>query len=94
MKRRYRSDGCNPWQPVAGFDYSSRFTKWHRIVEVAPELRYLSKHRSGENAPPWPLSDGLMLSLAAAFADPMKREILRALMLDLLKDDLVAILSN
>lgn len=67
---------------------------WVRLYRIAPFLRWLHETVMYQKRPPRPLSKSLMLSLAAAFADPDQREVLRALILDLLTDDIVELLAD
>lgn len=67
---------------------------WVRLYRFAPSLRQLHETILHQKRPPRPLTKGLLLGLAAAFADPEQREILRALILDLLTDDIVELLAD
>lgn len=65
---------------------------WSDLVQQAPGLKQLHRQGVNQTPPPKPMSDLLFVALCAAFADPRKREILRALILDLLSDDLMDLL--
>ena len=67
---------------------------WRDIVEVSPEIARLARRFQHNNRPPNPMSDMLFVALVATLADPLKREILRAQILDLLTPDLVALLKG
>lgn len=67
---------------------------WLRLVEVAPRLDALWRRSREFPRAPTPLADGLFLALCASLADPMKREILRALFLDVNAPDVIEIVEG
>lgn len=71
---------------------SPRQRAWQRLLKVAPNLTRFEPLGSDSTNVPNPLANGLFLALCAAFADPVKRDILRALILDLLADDMADII--
>lgn len=68
--------------------------RFNRLCEIAPGLRGVHRRIPRRPIHPYPLSDSLFVSLCAAFGDPQKREILRTLILDLMADDLAALLKD
>jgi len=65
-----------------------RWREWQRLIALAPQLKAMGWRDEEENPPPYPKTDKAFLALAACFADPSKREALRALVFDLMYDDL------
>lgn len=61
---------------------------WRLLKEVAPEIAYLEPKSWNEQPVPHAFNSGLFLALVACWIDPVKRSILRAIILDLLDDDL------
>lgn len=72
---------------------SPALKRWRALKEVAPDLARFENRGWNNGAPPSELSKSLYVALCACFAEPTKREILRALILDLLADDLQEILK-
>jgi len=66
---------------------------WMRLYQIAPGLRDLHEVWGKQKRPPRPLHDATFVALAACFSDPTKREVLRALILDALGDDLVELIQ-
>ncbi len=66
---------------------------WFRLYQIAPTLRKLHESWVRQKPPPRPMSDEALLALAACFADPERRETLRALILDLLSPDLIEMIQ-
>lgn len=73
--------------------YPDILYRWNDLVEIAPGLAYLGRFGPNERPVPVRMRDDAFLSFAACFASPNTREILRALILDLLSDDLSALLK-
>lgn len=73
---------------------SPRFERWQALIEIAPELRKLQRSGPREVPPPNQLSDHLFLALCACLVNPQRREILRALLFDLLQDDVIELLVD
>lgn len=88
--------------PDDEFDFAPSSTKpppipptwqaWYELLDIAPELRKLHRQGVNQTPPPRCMSDLVFLGLCAAFADKRKRSILRALILDLLSEDLMDLL--
>jgi hypothetical protein len=87
------SDGLDPFpSPNSMPKRSPRWEKWQALLEIAPELRKLQRSGPNEVPPPREISDFLFLGLIACMVDPRKREILRAVLFDLLNDDFIELL--
>lgn len=71
-----------------------RWQEWQRLLQVAPQLKSMLPMSVNEPVPPFALGRDPFLRLAACFADPVLRETLRALIFDLLENDLREILSD
>lgn len=67
---------------------------FERLKRLCPSLQKLADNPRYQTPPPRPLERCGFLALAACFADPTKREILRALILELLADDLADLLAE
>lgn len=70
------------------FPMPDTWLPWYELYQIAPHLRELYGSSANQRRPPRPLADSTFLSLAACFSDSRKREVLRALIFDLLKEDL------
>lgn len=67
--------------------------RWAELHRIAPLLEAMHRPRVlTDRPPPTPIEDREFLKLAACWANPSRREALRALMLDLLKDDIADIM--
>lgn len=62
--------------------------EWQRLLSVAPHLKAMYTLDPEEFPPPRPTSDAAFVALVACLADPGKREIIRALVFDVMYDDL------
>lgn len=81
--------GLNPDKPTVPARENGR--GWHDLKRLAPALaKYESRNWRSQRIPR-PLSDPLFASLVACLSHREKREILRALLLDLLADDIIEI---
>lgn len=84
-----------PTQYVALHTEPLRYPSFNRLMEICPALSSLKwRAMRGTIKNPYPLNDRMFLALAACFASREKREILRALILDVLGDDLAALLDS
>lgn len=86
---------------VAGLEYrepdvpvSPRQKAWQDLIEVCPGLARLARRFVNNDQPPPDMSDVLFVSLIAILTNPVKREILRAALFELLTPDLVALLKG
>lgn len=77
----------DPWIPPA-------WQCWFDLYEIAPDLKSLHPIARNNARPPREMSDLLFLNLCRCFSVKRKREILRALILDLLADDILDILQE
>lgn len=68
--------------------------EWQRILRVAPALKGLMPFAWPDAPPPRRTANGTIIALAACFADPVVREALRAIIFDLLEDDLAEVLRQ
>lgn len=88
MFRRYvRQDDID-------YPLPERWQRWLNLLEIAPAIELLGPLSVNQRIPPEDTDDKTLLSIAACFADPRRREILRALILDLLADDLAEIMKQ
>jgi len=87
MFRRYAR------QEDIDYPLPERWQRWLNILEIAPAIESLGPLSINQRIPPEDIDDKTLLSIAACFADPRRREILRALILDLLADDLAEIMK-
>jgi len=78
----------DPWPPPA-----SPWLRWNLLCRLTPKLKYLFDRRPGRRLTPFPMHDSQFIALCASFAEPTQREALRALILDLLADDLAELLT-
>jgi len=74
--------------------YPDRWKLWSRMVDIAPGLEELGYTRANENPPPYPLSDKMMLAIAASMTDETKREIWRRILVNLLTPDIIRIINT
>lgn len=79
----------DPWPPPP-----SPWVRWQLLSRLSPQLNYIHGRRPGRREAPLPLYDGTFVSLCASFAEPSHREALRALILDLLAEDLADLLAD
>ncbi len=72
----------------------TRWHAWRRLCNLCPELdtMHVVRHYN-QKPPPRPMTFAAFVSLAASFACPVRREILRALIFDLMKPDLLEIMK-
>lgn len=61
---------------------------WLALLDLAPDLTRIRWYDKFQPSVPPAVSDGLFLNLCASFIDPRKRGIWRAILVDLLADDL------
>lgn len=83
--------------PTAPISFHAHFpskTAWAKLLELAPHLRTMNADQWGEQAIPASLGKMLFLSLVACFADKAKREVMRAILFDLLEDDIVDLIAE
>lgn len=96
MAYRNSSYRCQPSSPNDRDGWPPRtyhYTDFFLLYRLAPRLHEVFRRSRSGNAVAFPLSDRMFVSLCACFADPTKRGILRALILDLLADDLAELLA-
>lgn len=67
--------------------------RWHRLYKIAPTLRYYYLDAWNNLPAPQRVDRDEFVSFCASFADPERREILRALIFDLIADDVVELLN-
>ncbi len=72
----------------------SPWLRWNLLCRLTPKLKYLHDRRPGRRLTPFPMNDGQFVALCASFGEPTQRECLRALILDLLADDLSDLLAG
>lgn len=82
----------NPYVSTNPYPSSSQ-AAWQKLYEVAPSLRRLYLDAWANLPAPKPTDRDTFIALAACFADPERREILRALLFELLADDFVELLT-
>jgi len=82
------------WYPnTKTYSPPAHWHRWLNLYRIAPILKTLHEHGAvNEKPPPVPMPDASFLKLAACYADPARREALRALNFDLLKDDIIDLL--
>jgi hypothetical protein len=78
---------CNNPQP------SPSQAKWHQLYNIAPTLRRFHLDAWKNMPAPKALDREIFVALCACLCDPERREILRALLFDLLNDDIIELLT-
>ena len=82
----------DPFTTVNPYPSKSQ-ANWHRLYDIAPQLRRFYIDTWANLPPPKPTDRDAFVALAACMCDPDRREILRALLFDLLADDIVELLA-
>lgn len=72
---------------------SSEQKKWHRLYELVPVLRRICVDPLWNNHPPRAMDRQAFVSLVACLNDPDYREVLRALLFDLLMNDFIDLIT-
>lgn len=67
--------------------------RWNLLCRLTDKLNYVHKRHRSNVTTPFPMFDSAFVALCASFAEPTHRECLRALILDLLADDLAELLT-
>lgn len=66
---------------------------FERLKRLSPDLQSLAADCRCQMPPPLPLDRSTFLAMVACFSDPQRRAVLRALILELLAEDLSDLLS-
>lgn len=67
---------------------------WARLKQICPAIARLGCHKDRRSTEAVSMTRREFSVLVRCFADPTKRDILRTLILDLLKDDLVELIQG
>lgn len=88
-KRRFKHDH-RLWPNGKSTPYPAWWQPWLDLVEVAPPLADLHDcFTPRQQPPPYGMGDRAFLTFVATLSNKRKREIMRALLFDLLRDDVV-----
>lgn len=83
----------DPYQTINPHPSPSQ-ANWHRLYEIAPQLRRFYLDAWANYPAPRPIDRDAFVALAACMCDPQRREILRALLFDLLADDIIELMAG
>lgn len=88
MSQSLKISNPSPLPPPADAFQSPKEKRFRAIADLCPEMLDFLPHPIDPKNPPPALCDQIFASICMCFADPIKRQVLLTLILDLLADDL------
>jgi len=67
---------------------------WRQLKEAIPDLGKIEPRQVNHARPPNPISDQLLLALAAGLLDDTKRDVIKGIIMEAIKEDIVAIVNS